>query len=357
MKAAVVVGYNDIRIQDIPEPSCGPKDIKVEVAYCGICGSDIPRVLKGSCHSFPQVLGHEFSGRVVEVGANVNGFSIGDHVVGVPLVPCFKCDDCAKGDFSLCKHYSFVGSRQQGAMAEYVVIPAENAIKVDSNVPLNHAALTEPSTVALHGVLRHGFSPNDDEWVAVIGMGPIGLFTLEWCKLLGAKHIILVGRNKQRLSMSKKYGAAEVVSSLDSDCVNQIDSLTGKKGCAYVFDAVGSKETAVLALKIAANHGVVCMIGTPTSQMLFDVKEWELINRREIVLTGSWMSYSSPWPGNEWTKTLTCMKDGELIIGDEFIADTVPIDNVRDVFSRFEKDRASIKGRMMLQIRPHSNEL
>lgn len=350
MRAAVVVGVNDIRVRDVPEPDCLPGMVKVSVAYCGICGSDIPRVLQGTCHSFPQILGHEFSGVVSEVGDGVTNVAVGDRVVGVPLVPCYDCADCRAGDYSLCKRYSFVGSRQQGAMADYVVVPSRNVVRLDSFIPLEKAALVEPATVALHGILLSGFKPHDDAPVVVIGLGPIALFALQWCRILGGKKIIVVGRSRDRLAVAANYGADLAVSSLDDDCVDRIRTSVSNHGCAYVFDVVGSAETVRLGLQLVANKGVICLIGTPTSSLSFSAKEWELINRKEMILTGSWMSYSAPWPGVEWQKTVECLYDKSLTVGPELISEIVPIDAVREVFAKFEQDRASIKGRVVLKV-------
>ena len=110
MKAGVVHAREDIRYEDIPKPSPGKDQVLIKVKYTGICGSDIPRVNGDACHYFPNVLGHEFSGTIEETGANVTGLKPGDRVAGVPLVPCMKCEDCQKGNYSLCKHYSFIGS-------------------------------------------------------------------------------------------------------------------------------------------------------------------------------------------------------------------------------------------------------
>ena len=93
------------------------------------------------------MLGHEFSGDVIEVGEGVTKLKVGDTVSGAPLLPCMKCDDCQNGNFSLCKHYSFIGSREQGSFAEYVVLPEQNAVKYDSSIPYEQAAMFEPSTV------------------------------------------------------------------------------------------------------------------------------------------------------------------------------------------------------------------
>ena len=350
MRAAVVVGYNDIQYIEMPEPTVSAGQVKIAVKYCGICGSDIPRVLKGACHSFPQVLGHEFSGIVKEVAGGVASVKVGDHVVGVPLVPCHECEDCRKGNYSLCKHYSFIGSRQQGAMAEYVVVPEANVYKIDENIPMHLAALFEPSTVALHGILINDFHPRDCDHVLVIGAGTIALFTLQWCKILGAKNITAVIRNKGRADIVRKYGATHVVSSLDEGFEEEALALTSGRGFNYVLDAAGTGDTIKTCLRLAANKSHVCLIGTPTRPVEFSVKEWELVNRREMLLTGSWMSYSAPWPGEEWKKTAECMADGKLIMGEDMIYTHYPLSLVKDAFKEYETNASAVKGRIMLDI-------
>lgn len=350
MKAAVVVGYNDIQYMDIPEPQVSVGQVKVAVKYCGICGSDIPRVLKGACHSFPQVLGHEFSGVIAEVAEDVTSVKVGDHVVGVPLVPCMKCEDCKKGNYSLCKHYSFIGSRQQGAMAEFVVIPASNVFKIDSNVRMDHAALFEPSTVALHGIMINHFTPKESDNVCIFGAGTIALFTLQWCKILGARKVTVIGRSQTGLEIAKKYGADKVVSTLDDNYLCQIDEITFKRGFEYVFDAAGTSETIQASLKVAGNKAKVCFIGTPTQSVVFSIKEWELINRKEMYITGSWMSYSNPWPGKEWEKTALYLSNDTLLIKDDMIYRMFPLNEVRDAFELIEKNRSLVKGRIILEI-------
>ncbi|MBR4418230.1 MAG: alcohol dehydrogenase catalytic domain-containing protein, partial [Victivallales bacterium] len=146
MKAAVLHASQDIRYEECPTPEIRPGCVKINVRACGICGSDIPRVLGDAAHFFPIVLGHEFSGEVVEIADDVKNVAVGDHVVCAPLIPCFDCPDCALGNFSLCKHYTFIGSRVFGGMAEYVVIPARNAVKFSAERNFEDAALLEPAT-------------------------------------------------------------------------------------------------------------------------------------------------------------------------------------------------------------------
>ena len=204
MKAAVLYGNEDIRYADWETPECRPGTVKVRVRATGICGSDVPRVLHHGAHFYPIVLGHEFSGDVVEVGEGVEGIFAGDTVSGAPLVPCMKCADCQLGNFSLCRHYSFIGSREQGSFAEYVVIPAANAIRYDPSIPYEQAAMFEPSTVAVHGLLQARY--RGGETVAILGCGTIGIFTLQWAKILGAKQIVAFDIDDGRLELAKRLG-------------------------------------------------------------------------------------------------------------------------------------------------------
>ena len=169
MKAGVVHATNDIRYEEIDKPKADPGKVVVKVKYTGICGSDIPRVNADACHFFPNVLGHEFSGIVDEVGEGVTLVKKGDRVAGVPLVPCLKCPDCQRGDYSLCKHYSFIGSREFGSFAEYVSMPELNVVKFGDDVSFEKGAFFEPATVALHGLRRVDYKGGKN--VAILGGG------------------------------------------------------------------------------------------------------------------------------------------------------------------------------------------
>lgn len=118
MKAAVLYANEDLRYDDYPVPEVRPGTVLIRVKATGICGSDVPRVLHHGAHAYPIVLGHEFSGDVEQIGAGVSRIRPGMRVTGAPLIPCMACADCAQGNYSLCKHYSFVGSREQGSFAE-----------------------------------------------------------------------------------------------------------------------------------------------------------------------------------------------------------------------------------------------
>ena len=209
MKAGVVYGMNDIRYDDIEKPQAGPGKVLIKVKYTGICGSDVPRVNGDACHFFPNVLGHEFSGTVEEAGEGVTSLKPGDRVAGVPLVPCMECEDCQKGNYSLCKHYSFIGSREFGSFAEYVVVPEKNAVKFDDSVSFEQGAFFEPATVALHGLQRCDYTGG--KTVAVLGGGTIGMMTMQWAKIFGAREVVVFDIVEERLELGRRLGATACI--------------------------------------------------------------------------------------------------------------------------------------------------
>lgn len=326
MKAGVLHGNEDIRFEEIDMPTVNEGELLVKVRATGICGSDIPRVLHNGAHFYPIILGHEFSGEVAEVGENVNGFEIGDRVAGVPLLPCMKCEDCQKGNFSLCKHYSFIGSREQGSFAEYIKLPATNAVKFDNSVSFEQGALFEPSTVALHGVKCANFVGGKK--VAVLGGGTIGLFTMQWAKIFGAKTVTVFDINDNRLALAKKLGADFTQNSAE----NKVPS----SEFDFVFETAGQPSTILDAFETAANKATVCFIGTPHKQVVFTPREWENLNRKELVVTGSWMSYSATFPGEEWELTAHCFKTGQLKYDPEIIFKKFPLSQIDEAFSTFK---------------------
>lgn len=337
MIAGVVLENTKVKSMEVKDPTIGESDVLVEVCATGICGSDVPRVWKNGAHNYPIILGHEFSGIVKEIGKDVKNFEVGDHVVGIPLIPCFECEDCKNGNYSLCKNYSFVGSRRDGSMAELISLPENNLLKIDKNIPLESAAFFEPSTVALHGIQLVDYKP--DGPVLILGGGNIGAFTIQWLKVLGAEKIVVVGRNKERLQNCTKYGATDIVSTLDEDYLDQLNKLSNNRGYSFVFEAAGSTDLMHLSFQMVANKGTICMIGTPTQEMSFTVKEWEQINRKEMRVTGSWMSYSKPWPGKEWFDTVERMKDGSIKVYPEMIYKKFPLKDIDKAFDLYKDDK------------------
>ena len=333
MKAGVVHASKDIRYEDIEKPSPKAGQVLIKVKYTGICGSDVPRVNADACHFFPNVLGHEFSGTVEEVGEGVTSLKAGDRVAGVPLVPCMECEDCLKGNYSLCKHYSFIGSREFGSFAEYVVVPEKNAVKFDDEVSFEH------------GLMRVDYKGG--EYVAILGGGTIGLFTMQWAKIFGARKVVVFDISEERLALAKKLGADEVVNTLEEDYQEKAMAITGGRGYGYVYETAGNTVTIKMGFALAANKARMCCIGTPTKELTFTVSEWENINRKEFYLTGSWMSYSAPFPGREWELTAAYFKMGRLKFVPELIFKKMPLSQIADAFKMYETPGA-VKGKILI---------
>lgn len=345
MKAAVLYGNEDIRYADWDTPVTHPGAVKVRVRATGICGSDVPRVLHHGAHFYPVVLGHEFSGDVVEVGDGVTNVAVGDTVSGAPLVPCMRCADCQRGNYSLCKHYSFIGSREQGSFAEYVVMPAQNAVRYDPALPYAQAAMFEPSTVALHGLRQSDYRGGGT--VAVLGCGTIGIFTAQWAKIFGSQKLVVLDIDEGRLSLARRMGADATVNTLGPDYLKEALALTDGAGFDHVFETAGNPVTMRMAFELAANKAHVCFIGTPHTELTFTPRQWENMNRKEFHLTGSWMSYSAPFPGEEWSLTAHYFGTGELRFDPAFIFRTYPMSAVAEAFALY-KDPSQVHGKIML---------
>lgn len=347
MKAAVLHANEDIRYEEYPTPEVKPGTVKVRVKAVGICGSDIPRVLNNGAHYYPIVLGHEFSGIVEEIGEGVTKIKVGDTVSGAPLLPCMKCGDCQRGNYSLCKHYGFIGSHDQGAFAEYVVMPEANAIPYDPSIPFEVAAMFEPATVSLHGMYCNDYAGGGD--VAIIGGGTIGLFAAQWAHIFGAKRVVVFDLVQERLDLAKRLGADEVVNTSDPDFMAKAKALTGGKGYDYVFETAGNPITIQMGFELAANKAHYCCIGTPHKDMTFTPKMWEYMNRKEFKLTGSWMSYSAPFPGKEWELVAHYFATGQLKFDDELIFQRYPLEEAGKAFALY-KNPAQVKGKVMLLV-------
>lgn len=345
MKAGVVHGKNDIRFEEIETPKPQGGQVKIRVKYTGICGSDVPRVNGDACHFFPNVLGHEFSGTVAETGEGVTGLKPGDRVAGVPLIPCMKCEDCLRGDYSLCKHYSFIGSREFGSFAEYVVVPEKNAVPFGDDVSFEQGAFFEPATVALHGLNRLDYKGG--KTVAILGGGTIGLFTMQWAKIFGASKAVVFDITPERLDLALRLGADAVVNTGEADYLEKAKELTAGKGYDYVYETAGNTVTVKMAFQLAANKAGVCMIGTPTKELSFSVNEWENMNRKEFMLTGSWMSYSAPFPGREWDLTAHYFQTGQLKFDESLIFKKVPLEKIGGAFELY-KTPGAVKGKILV---------
>lgn len=345
MKAGVLFNKEDLRYIDWPDPIIEPGKIKIRVKYTGICGSDVPRVNGNACHFYPNILGHEFSGTVSAVGEGVTSVKEGDRVAGVPLAPCMKCTDCQQGNYSLCSHYSFIGSRQYGSFAEYVVVPEHNVVKFSDSVSFEQGAFFEPVTVALHGLTQLNYQGGKN--VAILGGGTIGIMTMQWAKIFGAAKVAVFDIVPERLEIATRLGADGVFNTKSVEFKEKVQCFTRGKGFDYIYETAGNAITMKMAFELAGKKSNICFIGTPTKELSFSVDEWENLNRKELTVTGSWMSYSAPFPGREWELAAHYFQTGQLKFDDSFIFKKVPLSQIADAFALY-KVPGAVKGKILV---------
>ena len=352
MKEVRIVGVGELEYAEVPLPQLAADEVLVEVALTGVCGSDIPRYLQGQVHNFPQVLGHEFSGTVVAVGEDADAGLISKRVAGIPLVPCMTCASCQEGGFALCKSYSFIGSRRQGSMAQYVAVPQSNVLEVGEEVSMLQAAFFEPATVALHGARLLGMSRNScpQGSVAIIGAGTIGILLAQALVAYGVETVVLFDTAKERLETARAAGLGHLISVNDVDKEKKVHDIVGSAGFARVFDVAGVSESIAYSFELAGPHGQICLIGNPRSPVTMTAQQWEEINRKELTVIGSWMSYSAPWPGAEWHDAVELFADGSLRIVDEMVDAIYPLANAKEAFERF-RDPSSVGGKILIDSR------
>lgn len=305
MKALALTATQKLEILALRRPEVRPGTVLVRVAFCGICGSDLARFFGGAVRAFPLVLGHEISGTVADVGEGVVGVSSGMKVSVAPLVPCRICALCKAGRPALCSNYSFLGSREQGGLAEYLNVPAENVAVLPDAVPLQDAALVEPLTIAIHGIDRAQVDEHDT--VAVFGAGVIGLLTIFALRRRRAGRIIAVDTQPQKLELARVFGADDVVLA-DGDSVRSFFSTHSAP--TVCIETAGSPVTRVQAVEYCARGGQVVFVGTSQHDVTFSPEVFERVLRGELRVTGSWMSYSSPFPGKEWDEAVHLVASG-----------------------------------------------
>jgi L-iditol 2-dehydrogenase len=302
MRAAVLHSPGDIRIEEVAKPKLEPHHALVRVAACGVCGSDIPRLLVKGAHKLPLICGHEFSGQIAELGEGMEDWRIGDLVTIPPLIPCRKCEQCLRGQPSRCEDYDYFGSRRDGAYTEYVLVPATNLIRVPEGIGAETAALADPAAIALHAVIKTGLRPGQS--VAVVGCGAIGLFAIQWAKLMGASRIAGFDVQKEATRLAAEAGAEHT--SIDPA------SAQAEPKFDVVLEAAGVRASINTAMNLVGPGGHAVFIGIPTADIPIDLRVFEHFLRQEITLQGSWNSFSAPFPGEEWLATLAAFKNGNL---------------------------------------------
>jgi (R,R)-butanediol dehydrogenase/meso-butanediol dehydrogenase/diacetyl reductase len=270
MKAAVWYGREDIRILEVPEPQVGKDQVKIKVRCCGICGSDVheyrqgPLLIPKKPHPLtgrkaPVILGHEFSGDVVEVGEEVKRARLGDRVTINCLIYCGSCVYCRGGEFNMCLKLGTVGLAWDGAFAETVVVPEYTVLRIPDAITYEAASFAEPLAVAVRAVKRSRLKIGDS--AVVIGAGPIGLLVLQVARAAGASHVFVIEPLKKRRELAKHLGADEVFDPAHGDAGKEIADRTGGLRANIAFECVGNQAAFDTAIGVTGRRAMIVMVG------------------------------------------------------------------------------------------------
>ena len=299
MKALRWHGPRDLRLVDLVDSALQPGEVRVRVAYCGICGSDLHEYVDGphaipvecahpiSGRRAPLTLGHEFCGTVVESAAL--DVRVGARVAIEPEYRCGTCDYCRQGQYNRCISMGFVGLMGDGALAETVVVPAYTVHDLPEQVRFDQAAVLEPAAVALHAVRTSGLRPGDA--CAVFGMGPVGLLTVAMLRQCGAGEIIAVDVHAGRLALAAAMGASKAVDASREDSTSGILAVTSGRGAALAFEVAGLQATIDSTLACLRKGGEAVLVGLMGKAQ---VDIFDIVNR-ELRLTAS-VGYRDVFP-------------------------------------------------------------
>lgn len=318
MNAYVLHDIGDFRYEEIENPIPGEGEVLVRVKNAGICGSDIPRVYKTGMYSYPLSPGHEFAGVVEGTGTEqAAGSSQGSEWIGkrvgvFPLIPCGSCPMCQKRKYELCRKYNYLGSRTNGAFAEYVKVPVANLIELPESVSFEVAAMLEPMAVAVHAMRQS--MPQKTDTVVVHGLGTIGYFLTMFLKSEGISNVLVIGNKEFQRQQAVALGIKDIdyCDAKLHDVGTWIQERTNGVGADVYFECVGKNETISQAILSTRPAGIVQLIGNPASDMQFDKNTYWKILRNQLTVKGSWNSSFTHDDDDDWHYVLNRLKEGKI---------------------------------------------
>lgn len=333
MKACVLESVGALHYREVGTPKPGSGEALLQIKACGICSSDIDRVFKTGTYHFPTIPGHEFSGRVVDLGSGIASSYLNCRAAVFPLLPCFECPSCAIGEYARCDNYNYFGSRCDGGFAEYISVPAWNLVPFSESLSYRAAAMCEPAAVALHTISAAKIAVGNT--VAVIGCGTIGILAAMWAKLQGAEKVILVGRGEGKVEAARDMGFQYVISTLVQDPEKEILELTDEKGADVTVELAGNSLAISTAITCAKKGGTVVLTGNPSEDIMIKRGIYWKILRKELTVVGTWnSSYNAN--KNDWAVALKYMEKG-LLPAEKLITHHFGLDECEDAFAVLRK--------------------
>jgi L-iditol 2-dehydrogenase len=329
VKVARLYAPGDLRIEDLPVPSAGSGDLVIRVRTCSTCGTDAKIFRFGHHHiSLPRVLGHEVAGEVSEVGAGVEGWSVGERVQVIAAIPDGTCHSCVKGQPTVCENLESIGYQYDGGFAGFMRIPAkvlavDGVNRIPEHVAFEEASLTEPLACVLNG--QELAQVGEGDAVVILGAGPIGCLHVRLARARGARTVILIDVNQDRLELAARAEPDAAIDSSKDDPVDAVRKLTDGRGADAVITATGVGRAQEQALEMAALRGRVSLFGglpKDDSIIRFDSN---LVHYGELSVFGAYGS--APRHNRE---ALRLIAGGDVRVSD-LITHRMPLDDVHRV--------------------------
>ncbi|MFK3984382.1 zinc-dependent dehydrogenase [Micromonospora sp. NPDC050397] len=345
MKVVRFHAPGDVRIEDVPEPTPGPGDVKIRVRNCSTCGTDVKISKFGHHHIHPpRVMGHEIAGEVVETGADVTGWSAGDRVQVIAAIPCGRCAECRRGRMTVCPNQESMGYHYEGGFAQYLVVPAkvlavDGLNRIPDGVGFAEASVAEPLACVLNGQELARVGTGDD--VVVIGSGPIGCLHVRLARARGAARVFLVDLNRARLDLAADLVTPDAaICGAEVDPVDEILKLTEGRGADVVITAAASGAAQEQAIAMAARQGRISFFGGLPKDNPIIACDSNLVHYRELTIVGA--NGSSPAQNAE---ALRLIASGAVPVAD-LITHRLPLDQAVDalgVVARGEAIKVTIE--------------
>lgn len=334
MKAAVLEAVKKIVVKDIPVPKLGDNEVLIKVSVCGICGTDLKLYNGKYSAKIPVVLGHEYSGEIVEAGKKVKNFKAGDRVVSDPNESCGKCYWCRNSEPCFCNNLAAYGVLRDGGFAEYCTAGEKGVYKIPDNLGFESAAFTEPVSCVVHGADRIGYKSGDN--VVIVGGGPMGQIHLQFALHSVASKVILVEPEESRIEMARNFGVNHVINPDTEDVKKAVLDLTEGLGADVVVEVVGHASTIEEAVNLAKKGGRILIFGFAPEGEKASFIPFDILSK-ELTIMGSWVN---PYT---YSRALDILASGQVDVK-PLITTRIKLDNIMDGFNMMvEKPKGFMK--------------
>lgn len=356
MDAARYYGQRDLRVTDVPEAPLGNSDVRIDVYACGICGTDLreygdgpimipdaePHPVTGA--SIPVTMGHEISGTVAEIGADVTGVGVGDPVTVNPMIGCGDCEFCQRGRDHHCMQLAAIGIHGRGGgFAESVVVPADRVVPLPDSIPLEFGALVEPLSISVHAVRRAGVSIGNS--IAVFGAGPIGLGIVQAARAAGASEILVSEPVESRREIADAVGATALVDPSAEDPVQRIKNATDS-GVDVGFEVAGIEPAYEQVVQSTTKLGRMTVVSLFEDRISTDPN---LVTLAERSVVGSLGYEAGQGAANDDFSTVISLLSDDRLNPESMISTRISLEDIVDDGFEALRDRTSEEVKILVQ--------